>query len=88
MDAAGGAVRGGGDVTRQSTIAGLDPLPAVVEAVRAAGVRLRHVRGSLVGECPACSRPTLYVGDVAFTCFGCGTTGGVEEAFALNRRAA
>lgn len=70
---------------QQRTIAGLDPLPPVVEAVRAAGVVLRRRRGELVGDCPSCKRPTLRVGTETFTCFGCGKTGGVEEAFALGR---
>lgn len=70
-DGAGGA---------QTQIAGVEPLPAVVEAVRAAGVRLRRVRGSLVGVCPVCARPTLYVGNATFTCFGCGVRGNAENA--------
>lgn len=69
----------------QTTIPALDPLPPVVEAVRAAGVRLVRRHGSLVGTCPACGRPTLYVGRLTFCCFGCGRRGGTEEAIALGR---
>ncbi|MCC6649106.1 MAG: HNH endonuclease [Polyangiaceae bacterium] len=75
-DAAGGVVGGGGVMVRQSTIAGIDPLPPVVEAVRAAGVRLRRRRGALVGTCASCGRPTLYVSERQgwARCFSCGQT--------------
>lgn len=70
---------------QQRTIAGLDPLPPVVEAVRAAGVVLSRSRtGALVGHCPACARrqATLYVSERGgwFVCFGCGTRGNAANA--------
>lgn len=70
---------------RQLHIAALDPLPPVVEAVRAAGVSLlRSDTGSLVGYCPACARraPTLFVSESGgwWQCFACGVRGGAADA--------
>lgn len=72
-------------MVKQSTIAGLDPLPAVVEAVKAAGVHLHRSRtGALVGHCPVCARrqTTLYVSERGgwFACFGCGVRGNAASA--------
>lgn len=69
----------------QTTIPALDPLPPVVEAVRAAGVSLlRSDTGSLVGYCPRCERrvPTLFVSERAgwWQCFACGVRGGAADA--------
>lgn len=69
----------------QRTIAGIDPLPPVVEAVRGAGVRLERSRtGALVGGCPVCGRVprTLYVSERGgwFACFACGARGNVTNA--------
>lgn len=78
----------------QTTIPALDPLPPVVEAVRAAGVRLlRTDTGSLVGYCPACARrvPTLFVSESGgwWQCFACGVRGGAQDAATkLQRRRA
>lgn len=72
----------------QTTIPALDPRPPVVEAVLALGIRLRSCRGSLVGVCPRCVRPVLYVGALTFTCFGCGARGGAKDAAWKLRRAA
>lgn len=72
-------------MTSQTTLPALEPLPPVVEAVRAAGVRLSRSRtGSLVGHCPVCARhqQTIYVSERGgwWACFGCGVRGTAANA--------